>query len=256
MPANKTFHSQRSLAKYCRNGEQPPRKGVHKSNIEQYRKLVYNVVDDMLQSTFPITFNFLSELQWDQLVDDFFSHHACESPQVWNMPKEFYQYHQKKQQVIFIQHPFLPELIWFEWLEMELFMMEDKPVPYSEAGSIHSHALVLNPEHYFQYFQYPVHRKRPSEISDADQGHYFLVLHREPESGNIRFTEVAAPVLRMLELLAQKPLTAAAALAEVGVEFGLSLNEEMRADAFEFFQQALDKRLILGYELTTEKRKS
>jgi uncharacterized protein len=204
-------------------------------------------VDDMLQSAFPITHEFLGEEKWKELVNDFFSYHPCQSPHVWYMPKEFYQYHATSPNTIIKSIPFLIELLWFEWLEVELFMMEDKVVPFSRQGNLLTDALVLNPEHHFQHFRYPVHIKKPAEIIPKDIGHYYLVLHRDPGSGSISFTEVAPPILRMLELLANELLTANEIFEKVAFEFNFPKNEEMKQYAFQFFQKAMTDQLILGF---------
>lgn len=243
-----TFQQQSLLASYCRQGQLPEMRGIHQNNIKQYRRLVYNIVDDMLQNAYPITYDFLAQEEWDDLVNDFFSHHPCQSPQVWYMPKEFLMYHQHGQQAIIKNYPFLLELLWFEWLEVELFMMEDKEVSCKKRGNLLSDKLVLNPEHSFQHFRFPVHRKKPSEIVSGDEGHYFLVLHRDPLSGRIDVTEVAAPALRMLELLAQEPSTVMDILAILCKELDLSLTEEMKAYAVQFLQNAVDSQLVLGYQ--------
>ncbi len=243
-----TFRYQSSLASYCRGGHLREIKGINQNNVKQYRRLVYNVVDDMLQSAFPITYDFVDEDEWNYLVNDFFSSHSCQSPQVWYMPKEFYGYLERAENPIVKKYPFLLELLWFEWLEVELFMMADKTASYSKQGSLLTDVLILNPEHHFQYFQYPVHLKKPSEISVKDQGHYYLVLHRDPDLGSVSFTEVAAPVLRLLELLSSRPLKATNVIEQVGTEFGFLLNEEMKQYAFQFFQKALSMQLILGYQ--------
>ena len=121
-----TFRYQSSLASYCRGGHSREIKGINQNNVKQYRRLVYNVVDDMLQSAFPITYDFVDEDEWNYLVNDFFSSHSCQSPQAWYMPKEFYGYLEKAENPIAKKYPFLLELLWFEWLEVELFMMANK----------------------------------------------------------------------------------------------------------------------------------
>lgn len=247
MLALETYHHQSTFANYCRTGELTEIKGIHQINIKQYRRLVYNVADDMLQSAFPITYNFLEQDEWDQLVNDFFSHHACQSPQVWYMPKEFYEYCSLSR-ALHKKYPFLLELLWFEWLEVELFMMEDKFADCIGKGSIYSDPLVLNPEHHFQHFHYPVHLRNPEEISASNKANYYLVLHRNPESGSVNFTQVSAPTLRILELLAEKPLTANQIFQQVCTELNLSIAEEMKNHVFDFFQNSLSAQLILGFK--------
>ena len=87
-----TRRYQSALAGYCRSGQLEPIPGIHNEHISHYRRLVYNVVDDMLQNAYPLTHALLGAIEWKNLVNEFFTHHPCQSPQVWYMPKEFYQY--------------------------------------------------------------------------------------------------------------------------------------------------------------------
>ncbi|HEY0611942.1 MAG TPA: DNA-binding domain-containing protein, partial [Chitinophaga sp.] len=103
---------QSSLADYCRTGAYQAIPGVKTAqHVSQYRRLVYNVVDDMLQSAYPLTKGLLKEEEWDELVQEFFSRHACQSPQVWYMPKELYEYIvQQEAHPLLTKYPFLHDL--------------------------------------------------------------------------------------------------------------------------------------------------
>lgn len=56
---NHTHQHQSALAAYCRTGELPDIPGVVMENVPQYRRLVYNVIDDMLQNAYPLTYEYL-----------------------------------------------------------------------------------------------------------------------------------------------------------------------------------------------------
>jgi len=160
-----TYRHQSDLARYCRTGKYKAIPGVREQHVGHYRRLVYNVVDDMLQGAYPLTHHLLAAREWKALVQDFFSHHPCQSPQVWYMPKELYHYMSQKEHKLFKKYPFLQELLWFEWLEVELFMMEDRPAAYTTIGKLDTDALVLNPELHLQHFIYPVHLKQAGQIT-------------------------------------------------------------------------------------------
>lgn len=248
MPStNATTGYQEALASYCRTGEYTPIKGVRSSNVQHYRRLVYNVVDDSLQSAYPLTYNFLEETAWDDLVQRFFSEHSCQSPQVWYMPKELYEYMTAVQHPLLEKYPFLQELLWFEWLEVQLFMMEDHPAEYRSHGQLEQDKLVLNPEHHLELFHFPIHIKPADQISEADQGHYFLALHREPESGEVAFTALSPAFVSMLETLAEGPATMDTLIANACTTLGIAPSEEIRQATQAFFEHALHTKLILGF---------
>ncbi len=145
---------QSSFADYCKTGVYNPIPGVNKKRAEHYRSLVYNVIDDTLQSALPLTFNLLSEEEWNAFVNDFFSRHKCKSTQLWRLPKETHEFVANSNYHLIHKYPFLPELLWLEWLEIELFMMEDTSSSFSTCGNLANDRLVINPEHHLQYFSY------------------------------------------------------------------------------------------------------
>lgn len=243
-----TRFQQSALATYCRTGDYQPIPGVKAAHVHHYRRLVYNVVDDSLQSSYPLTFQLLDTDDWDNLVQAFFSEHGCQSPQVWYMPREFYEWYQGYASPLKELYPFLAELLWFEWLEVELYMMEDIAAVF-KAGDLASGALVLNPEHHLQYFTYPVHLKQAAAITAADQGHYFLCLHRHPESGEILFNDLSPAFVHMLELLAVAPMDQAALVSQTCELLQIPANEDIRRATAAFFARAAAQQLILGVAL-------
>jgi len=243
----KTHRNQSALANYCRTGILEDIPGIKTENIGHYRRLVYNVVEDMLQSAFPLSHKLLKKKKWHALVNDFFSSHACQSPQVWYMPKEFYEYLEQTRPEMLNQYPVLLELLWFEWLEVELFMMEDREVNYTTNGNFNKDALVLNPEIYFQHFEFPVHLKKAKEITAADKGNYYLCVHRIPESGDVRFTDLSPGLVRLLELLSQKPQTLPILITGLCEELQIEQTNEIKNMCQDFIAMALASRLIIGF---------
>ncbi|WP_298734590.1 DUF2063 domain-containing protein [uncultured Chitinophaga sp.] len=246
--ATTTTGYQSALAAYCRSGRYTAIPGVHKGHVTHYRRLVYNVVDDMLQSAYPLTYHLLTAKEWKQMVQDFFSSHACQSPQVWYMPRELHEYLVKTQHPLLEKYPFLSELLWLEWLEVELFMMEDKPAAFTAFGDIQADAFVLNPEHHLQHFHYPVHLKQAKQISAEDKGDYFLVLFRKPDNGEVAFMQLSPVLVTLLELLEERPQAMHPLVEQACATWQLPLNDAIREAAGAFFAQALENRLILGYD--------
>lgn len=239
-PDNSTTHHQSALANYCRTGSYQAIPGVRATHVIQYRRLVYNVVNDMLQSAYPLTRDLLGEDDWEELVQTFFSLHACQSPQVWYMPKELYEYVIQEEHPLLIKYPFLGELLQLEWLEIALFMMEDKPVADSPNGD----QLVLNPEHELLHFQYPVHVKEARSIVAGDKGDYFLVMFREPATGDVRFMQLSPALARMIELLENRLMSIATLTAEICAELQVAVTPEILDMVQLFIDQGLQNKLI------------
>ncbi|GAA0564920.1 HvfC/BufC N-terminal domain-containing protein [Chitinophaga japonensis] len=244
-----TRRHQSALASYCRTGQYNAIPGVHAGHVTHYRRLVYNVVDDMLQSAYPLTHHLLKAKEWKALVQEFFSNHPCQSPQVWYMPGELYQYMLQVQHPLLQQYDCLQELLWLEWTEVELFMMEDRPVEYTPDGDLLTDALVLNPEHRLQRFRYPVHLKPARQITANDQGDYFLVLYRKPDTGEVSFLNLSPVLAHMLELLAEGPQPVSELIRQSCAAWQLPLTPDIEAAGSAFFSQALESGLIPGFKI-------
>ncbi|UAY53155.1 HvfC/BufC N-terminal domain-containing protein [Ferruginibacter albus] len=237
---------QSSLASYCRTGELKNIPGIKQENITQYRRLVYNVVDDMLQNAYPLTYNLLTKKEWNNAVNDFFINHSCQSPQVWYMPKEFYEYIVETEDPLTKKYPFLEDLLLFEWMEVEVFMMEDHLIDYSKEGDIIINKLVVNPEHHLLSFSYPVHNKSAKKIKPDDKQTYFVMAHRHPD-GNVIFTDLSPAFVKMLEYLTAHSLSIHETIKKFETEFNILLTKEDKQSIIAFFEAAYEQRLIIGF---------
>lgn len=242
-----TYESQSNLAHYCRTGELRAIPGVLPGRIEHYRRLILNVVEDMLGNAFPVTREFLGESTWENLCHTFFAGTACQSAQVWQMPGEFIPWMENNQEALLKTHPHLHDLLVFEWTETELFLMEDLPVESSKNGDLLFSPLVLNPEHRLLQFDYPVHLKKAAAITAVDKGPYWLVAHRNSE-GDIVFTRLSPGLYYITALLAEKAMTIQQLFFALETATGISLNAEDQEEIIKYLQQASDEQLITGFK--------
>ena len=244
---NKTHSAQAALANYCRSGHPPNLTNVRKDNLPQYRRLIRNIFVDTLSTAYPITCDFLSTEEWENLVDNFMMHHSPSSPQVWHMPRELWEYVSESGLPLTKQHPFFNELLWFEWLEIELYMMKNIPADYNTNGNIEKDKLVLNPEHSLQIFQWPVFLKHPNQIKETDKGHYFLVMFRHPDTGSVHFLSISPYIVRLLEMLEEEAASLPDLIANLSIELKTLMPENQSEQIRLFFQKLLEKKLVLGY---------
>jgi hypothetical protein len=253
LPNNTTAQHQSSLAHYCRTGHYEPIPGVRDRHVIQYRTLVLNIVGDILVSAFPLTHALLEASEWEALVDCFLSDHPCQSAQVWKMPGEFYGFLSNQDHPLHARYPtmsdkypFLLDLLYFEWLEIDLFMMEDMPVEMLDADT-----LVVNPEHLLQHVHYPVHLKNPADIRPEDKGDYFLVLFRHPDSGQVQYMDLSPALVYLIELLSSAPATQESLILELCAVFNLPANEDVTQPISAFISRGLENKLLLGYTKST-----
>jgi len=248
-PVSTLSQHQSALARYCRTGTFEPIPGVRDRHVTRYRELVYNVVEDILLSAYPLTHDLLSSSEWEDLVDRFLSSHSCRSPQVWKMPKELYAFVKKQEIPLLIRYPLLVELLYFEWLEVELFMMEDKKARYTTSGNTETDALVLNPEHLLRHFHYPVHLKKAKDITCRDKGDYYLVLFRHPDSGNVQFMDLSPALVYLVEELRKCPASVEELTDKVCETLQIPLLEDTVPTILKFIDRSLENKLILGFKV-------
>jgi hypothetical protein len=126
-------------------------------------------------------------------------------------------------------------------------MMEDKLAGFTKQGNLKIDKLVVNPEHHLQHFTYPVHLKNAKYITISDKGHYFLVMHREKETGKVNFTNLSPFLARMLEMLSTKPFTLQELILQTSTEFGVTANQRLEEDVIQFLENSFTSTLILGF---------
>ncbi len=242
-----TISIQERLGEYCRTGVKLELPGVTPGRIHHYRRLISNVVTDTLHTAFPITVAALGEHQWELLVQDFFADGIPQTPQVWKLPFEFYQYHAGRETGKRIGKPFLDDLLYFEWMEIEIHTMPDRPFPdFVTEGELFNDRLVFNPEHEIIQLSFPVHTHPVRETIELEGEHYAL-LYRMPESGHVQFLNLSALNIYIITRLQEEKVTLNEIKNEIarvaGIESGRYLDEALQ----KFLGDLMERKLILGF---------
>lgn len=245
---NRTFDNQSKFAATCRGIATGPLAGANPARITTYQELVFGVVEDTMENAYPLTVDLLTETEWSTLLTDFWKSYKSPEPQVWKLPFHLHQYVAETNYPLIKLYPHLIDLLWFEWREIEVYMMEDIAATYHTDGDLLTDPLVLNPELIIENLAYPVHKHNAQTITNADKGNYYVVLHRHPESGKVVFTDVAPAFALMLELLQQQPLTFDALLDDTIATLGIATDKNSIAPmAQSFLQSAINSKMILGF---------
>ena len=243
-----TAKIQDQFGEYCRTGKETEIPGVTPGRIHHYRRLVNNVVSDILESAFPISVAALGEEHWDMLVQDFFSSGLPKTPQVWKLPFEFYQYHARRETGSRIQRPYLEDLLYFEWMEIEVHNMPDRSFPeYTDRGSFLEDRLVFNPEYEIIRLTYPVHM-HPAEKTPEHTGDYFVLIFRSPDTGFVHFLNLSGLNTYILTRLVEEDVPLNELKGDIarttGIESGRYLDEALE----KFIGDLMNKKLILGFK--------
>jgi hypothetical protein len=243
-----TEYLQSAFAEFCRTGNPVELPGTNTRRMGYYRKLSFNVIYNALEQAYPITQQVLTDSEWTNLVDDFFANYNNRTPFLWQMPYGFYEYVAGNALPLKKGYPFLEELLYFEWLEIEVHTMEDVELPQ---GFVRNPAfdtgnpVVVNPEHRLVQLTYPLHIKGV-EQAIKEPGNYYVLIYRHPESGNVKFLNLSVLSAFAFSLFAQKQLNIYEAVKEIENQFRLKNKLSVLKNVGQFLKELFELKAILG----------
>jgi hypothetical protein len=243
-----TYHIQQNFSKYCRTGKKVNLPGIATDRLKHYRRLVFNVIRDSMESAFPIAYNNIPTRKWDKMLQDFFSNHACQSYQMWKLPLEFYTYAVEHNWEEVYELPYLNDLLSFEWAEMEVYNMADiLPAPFQLEGNWLEDTLVLNPEIQLLALAYPVHLIAPVKELIAKKGTYYVLVYRIPENGDVQFIDLSPWLAFTIEQLSQG--NTLAELLAYAPSLNISDIAQLEKDTLAFLQQMQQQQVVMGFSV-------
>ena len=243
-----TIKIQQDLAMYCRTGEEVVIPGVTKGRLPHYRRLVNNVVSGAIAQAYPITRKVLTEDEWKYMFNSFFAEHDSQTPILWRLPYEFYLYAKQHKYDEQYNKPWLVELLWFEWLEIEVHMMpdEDHP-PFNKNGNVIKDHAIVNRDSQLIQLEYPVHLY-PVEDVALKKGNYYVFIYREMDSGTVRFVNLSVLHAWLLKrLLNAKQESVIGLMPEIASLLNLKDEKNFKAQIEKFLKEMLATGAILGF---------
>lgn len=164
--------------------------------IEIYRNLVKNSFSDISANIYPVTYKLLSK-NWNSLLSDYIEKYPPSSP-ILNKAVEHFSEYLSFRKDILKKYPFIVELVFYEWLEVEIYE--------KEGGKEKNKILSLNPIHEICTFQYPI----PSIVELIENKRLLkkvckqktnVIIYRDPKDFSVRFFELSSSSLTFIELL-------------------------------------------------------
>lgn len=240
----KTYYHQKEFADSCLSGQFVQIDGVRPERLETYRNLVYGNLSSNLKNAYPIASKLLGEDVWSQLIHDFVAEYHSNTPYLWQMPKGFWEWAVQKKLGESLGYPFLEELIHFEWMEIELFMMPDQKCIAKTKEVTFDSVLTVNPESRILRYQYPVFKKASASITENDLGVYFLFAYRHPETLQVHFMELSPFYALMLQVMKEHHVTARSA-AESASDY-LQIEQPIEeTQILSFLEESAQQQIIL-----------
>ena len=244
-----TKHIQYQLANYCRTGKITDLPGVREDRLPHYHRLVNNGINNTLEQAYPLTKQLLAQNQWESAVTAFIQEHDNQTPFIWKLPYEFYGFVKEKKFSEAFDIPYLNDLLYFEWVEIEVHTMPDiQAGPYQEHGDLFDDTLVVNPGHELISLEYPVHLYPFDKIGE-NKGSYFILVFRTPEQGHVKFIDVSVLYAFIFEHLKFHPRPLLDIVNDAKSTFKLSSNKENLINAVKnFIKDLMAQKAILGFK--------
>lgn len=246
MAKNQTTILQEQLVDYCRTGKPNGLEYMDQERLAHYRRLVFNIIKDSLKTAYPITYEVLTSDEWGEMVRNFFKEHPCREPQVWRMPLELIEYVENNNLSEKFEKPWLLELLYFEWLEIEIYSMKEGVVSdYQKSKNYLTEIPILNPDYKIVQFNYPIHRINKETIN-SEKGNYFLLIFRSRKDWKVYFIEINEFLANLLENLKFGDQKLNKTLILLCEKFKLDPVEEIFSESFKFMQKLETKGMLLG----------
>jgi len=239
--------TQRAMAAYLRSPDAAaPPAGVEQRRLDIYRRLVFNNIESLVGSAFPVVRSLYEPAGWEALVRRFIQQHRCASPYFPDLSAEFLSYLLAPGQADVNDPPFLGELAHYEWVELALSVsMDEPPVAPSNAGDLLDQVLLLSPVAWPLCYRFPVQRIgpvfRPAEPPEQPT---WLVVYRD-HGDAVRFMELSPASAALLAAIGDaKGLLTAGAVIDGLAGTGPAQAEAMRSSAYEVLKEFADRSVI------------
>lgn len=205
---------------YCRTGQLHPALDVNPHQIKFYFDHAKKNVIQTLENVFPLALHLLVPDQWELLTSDFFVNQEMSSPFLWKMPLSFVEFVKRGNWSQRFDLPYLNDLLHFEWVEIEVFMMPDQPKRSQKKVDPLDAVLYLNQESRLLSYSYPVFEKKPLP-RQMDKSTYPLFVFRHPIDCQVRFIALSSFFKDVLEQIQSQPCLGRDVLISSAKKFAL-----------------------------------
>ena len=180
--------------------------GLNRRRLDVYRDLIFNNVESLLGSAYPVLKSVMAE-QWQPLIREFFVEHSAATPYFTRLAAEFLKFLEERDART-EQPDFLTELARHEWLELDLLYREveqdadaesDCAVAFSDARLKLSSLAVIAQYHY------PVHQLSADFIPDKPPTMPIWILMYRNSADKVVFVQLSDLAYQLLALIEQQP---------------------------------------------------
>lgn len=236
---------QSDLAAYCKDGKLRTIEGIREDRLHHYRRLVYNITADALESAYPITRTILTENHWSQMVDEFIAEHKAQHAQLYLMPGELLEFALEKRYAEKFDVPYLMDLLQFEWVEVLVHSMADcDESDVQPIEDVLNDILIVTPYHKILVLDFPVHQLKSANIYGLNEKSYHLV-HRE-KSGTVQYTLLNELTYHLINELTSTNKSLIEILSPLVGNMEINEKQNFLNGAIQFVQKLIEREIIIG----------
>ncbi len=157
-------HVQTAFSDWIRQPDRMLPSGIEARRMQVYHDLLYHNIESFITHCYPICQAMLPAGQWTALVDGFFRHGQCDSPYYYDISLHFREFIAHVAEAdspypplteICLAHPWLCELLQYEWLGLYVDMAETTWLPPAVDRSADA-PIILRTTCWVLAYQYPV----------------------------------------------------------------------------------------------------
>jgi len=179
-----------------------PPPGIEQRRMDIYVELLFNNIEGLLSSNFPVIRSLYGE-DWQPFVREFFAEHRSRTPLFLEIGREFLRYVEERQQQGRDDPPFLLELAHYEWAELALTIDETDiaNIAHDPAGDPVQGVPVVSPLAWPLGYRFPVHTIAPDFRPDEAPEQPTLPLLVRDRSDKVSFIEINPLTALLLQKL-------------------------------------------------------
>lgn len=243
-----TYNDEKLLADWVRTGNPVELNVTRQDGFKQYRRLFRNNIHNTLMQTFPITFEVLSKKEWNKLVDDFFATGKVTDGRIWLMAENFYNFVVDAGYIETFKKPWLNDLLLFEWVEIEVYTMNDIPMEhFLNSGDSLYDVLEINPEYRLINLEFPVHLYAAKQTI-SKKGSYFLLVYRNPENYKVKFSNLHPLAVVVFEKIRTERKSLKQIIDEMDALQETPIDDTQKHELHLFVKLMLNEKAFLGYK--------
>ena len=214
---------------------------LNSKEVELYKELIFNRFLDSFEHAFPFTKEVLGDERFEFLVEDYVKEHHSKQI-LWQEAKGLVDFVIKNDWKFKKDFPFIDDLIYYEWLEIEL-SNENEEENKTEFDWNKNYQISKTAR--LNIYEYPVHKYEELEIDEIikNKGRYNLLVFREPQNFEIKTVELTDFVYQLLDEISSG-VTPLNALKSKDIEVEL---EDITPYLENFFTELIQNEVFVDY---------